>query len=457
MRTPFLNASGPAVYDGKAGRWWTYAELRAMVGRLAEALERPSKALAFCFCRNDLATVAWYLAALEAGHAVALLDDSLAPEFRSRLIAHYAPDVILGSGGFDAEDYQELASPEPANRCWQRNRQAEGAIHPSLAVLLSTSGSTGSPKFVRLTLANLVSNARSICAGLDIGAEERAISSLPLHYSYGLSVLHTHLLAGGTMVLTDLGLLAPEFWKTVRALQCTSFAGVPYSYQILNRLGLESLDVPAIQTLTQAGGKLHVEMVARFQETMASRGGRFVVMYGQTEATARMAILPARCLPAKLGSAGLPIAGGRFQIEAGELVYSGPNVMMGYAASRDDLARGDELHGRLHTGDLAWLDEDGFLFVAGRMKRDAKIFGLRLNLDEIEGMLRVHGPTAVVGGADELLIFCEYGDEAVYARYRQELAARLKLHHRTFRFRHVPHLPLNANGKIDYQSLAEQA
>jgi acyl-CoA synthetase (AMP-forming)/AMP-acid ligase II len=187
-------------------------------------------------------------------------------------------------------------------------------------------------------------------------------------------------------------------------------------------------------------------------------------MYGQPEATARIAVLPAHCLPEKLGSAGLAIPGGSLAIDVngqlttqpdqtGELVYTGPNVMMGYATSREDLALGDVLNGRLNTGDMAYLDQDGFLYVLGRMKRDAKLFGLRLNLDEIEMMLRVHGPTAVLAGGERLLICCEHGDEAAFHRYRQELSAKLNLTWRAFQFHRVDALPLNANGKIDYQAL----
>jgi acyl-CoA synthetase (AMP-forming)/AMP-acid ligase II len=210
--------------------------------------------------------------------------------------------------------------------------------------------------------------------------------------------------------------------------------------------------------MTQAGGKLHDDLIAKFHHTMSQRGGRFYVMYGQTEASPRIATLPFDRLPGKLGSAGLPIPGGSFHIdaadgEAGELVYSGPNVMMGYAYGREDLARGDELGGRLHTGDMARLDGDGFLYVLGRMKRDAKLFGLRLNLDEIEMMLRVHGPTAVTAEPERLCIFCEYGDEAAFQQYRHELSAKLNLAWRAFHFQRVEALPLNANGKIDYRAL----
>uniref|UniRef100_Q029D5 AMP-dependent synthetase and ligase n=1 Tax=Solibacter usitatus (strain Ellin6076) TaxID=234267 RepID=Q029D5_SOLUE len=434
--------SNLALFDAAQARWYSYGELWSEVARTAESLKGP-KALAFCFCRNNIASVVWYLAAVEAGHSVALLDDGLTPEFKTRLIELYDPELIQEAGQHE----------------WRRTNAAGGTIASELAVLLSTSGSTGSPKFVRLTAENVSANARSISEALAIGAADRAISSLPMHYSYGLSVLNTHLLRGASMVLTNDGLMSPNFWKLFREQECTSFAGVPYSYQMLRRLGIDGLNVPSLRTMTQAGGKLHTDLVAHFHEKMVERGGRFFVMYGQTEATARIAILPHDRLPEKLGSAGVAIPGGRFHIESdgresGELIYTGPNVMMGYATCREDLALGDVLQGRLATGDLARLDSEGFVTIEGRMKRDAKLFGLRINLDEIESMLRAHGPTAVISGPDKLLIYCEHGDEAAFARYRTDLAAKLKVNHRALEFFRLERLPVNGSGKIDYQALA---
>src|SRR5207244_3442012 len=137
---------------------------------------------------------------------------------------------------------------------WRSRSPVEQTIHPDLALLLSTSGSTGSPKFVRLTRSNVEANAASICAALKIRPVDRAITSLPIHYSYGLSVLNTHLHSGAGVVLTDEGLISPAFWETFRVQECTSFAGVPYSYQILNRLDPDRLNVPSLDTMTQAGG-----------------------------------------------------------------------------------------------------------------------------------------------------------------------------------------------------------
>ena len=456
----------PAVFDAAGGQWWSYGRLCDAVRKLQCHLASPRR-LAFCFCDLDITTIVNYLALLEAGHPTALINRGLDPDLQQRLIDRYQPELLLSSTPLPFLTDRYVTSLQGDAIVYQAAGEAVSELHPDLAILLSTSGTTGSPKFVRLSRRNILANAESIREALTITPADRAICSLPFQYSYGLSVLNSHLLAGASLVVTARGLLSSEFWAVCRETHCTSMAGVPYSYQILDRLKFDDLRVPDLTTLTQAGGKLSPELISRFHEVMERRRGRFFVMYGQTEATARMAVLPSSDLAGRLGSAGLPVPGGRFQIQRddgtltnesdvkGELVYSGPNVMMGYATRRADLANGDLLNGVLHTGDICRLDAAGYLYVAGRMKRDAKVLGMRINLDEVEAMLKAHGPTAVVAGADKLHIFCEYGTPPALADLRRQLAASLKLNHAAFEFNRVERLPVTQNGKIDYVALAE--
>ncbi|GAB3865821.1 hypothetical protein GCM10027610_116700 [Dactylosporangium cerinum] len=176
----------------------------------------------------------------------------------------------------------------------------------------------------------------------------------------------------------------------------TSLALVPSQYEMLRRLRFDPWRYPSLRTLTQAGGRLRAELVRDFHDRMASAGGRLFVMYGQTEAAPRLTTLPADRLAEKLGSVGPAVPGGRLTVRledgtettepgvVGEVLYRGPNVMMGYAETAADLARGDEQGGLLETGDLGHLDEEGYLFIDGRLKRFGKVFGVRLNLDDIE-------------------------------------------------------------------------
>ncbi len=452
-----------AYFDARAEKWYAHSEVRELTHALASRLSFPRKALVFCFCHNGVESVLAYLACLEAGHAVLLLDPNLDEQFVASLVALYSPDFLLDPVHRDAGAFSIV------EKCGVKICRAlhphDHNLHPDLTVLLSTSGSTGSPKLVRLSAGNIAANAKSIAEAIHILPDELAISSLPLHYSYGLSVINSHLHTGAAVVLTGDAVTSSQFWKTARTHQCTSFAGVPYMYQVLTRLKLDSLNVPSIKTMTQAGGKLGNDAVSNFHRTMSARNGRFIVMYGQTEATARICVLPHESLPEKLGSCGTPIPGGRLAVEVdgelvkepqitGELVYQGPNVMMGYATTSADLSLGDTQGGRLKTGDIGRLDEDGFAFISGRAKRFSKLFGHRINLDEVETLLRSYGPTAIVGGDDRLLIFCEYGDAAEFQVYQRDLAAKLNLHPRAFDFRRIEKLPLTSSGKPDYPSLA---
>ncbi len=424
------------LYDAERSSWVTEGELRATVDERLRLLDAAEKKLAFLFCRTDLNTVAWYLACLESQHAVALLDNALSAEFRENLIDLYQPEFVISAEGVSKREITNASE-----------------LHPDLKQLLSTSGSTGSPKFVRLTERNVVSNAQSIASALAIREEDCPIATLPLHYSYGLSVLNSHLLVGAPVVLTEQSIISAGFWETVRTLRCTSFAGVPYTYQMLKRLDIAKLDGGCIRVLTQAGGKMGESLISHFAEIMREREGRFFVMYGQTEATARIAILQPDRLSDKLGSVGNPIPGGSIEVIDGEIIYTGPNVMLGYATCRADLAKGDELNGRLHTADMGYVDEEGFLFLTGRTKRDAKLFGLRINLDEVEQLMHGHGPAAVIGKENKLVVFCEFGDSSSFDDLRRELGLRLNVAVAGLEFRRIEKLPTKASGKIDYDLL----
>jgi acyl-coenzyme A synthetase/AMP-(fatty) acid ligase len=450
-------SDAPAVVDADRGLVLTHRELAAAVDRRATVFA--GRGLVFLFARTTVANVIDHLAALHHGSPVALLDPTLHPEQAEGLVARYRPAVVIDApAGCAHADRTALDA---------RTRVLEGGgapLHPDLAVLLTTSGSTGSPKFVRLSGANVEANTRSIIASLGITASDRAITTLPLHYSFGMSVLNTHLAAGGSVVITDATLLESRFWEVVREHRPTSLSGVPYTFHMLRRVGFETLDVPSIRILTQAGGKLEPGMVTRFHELMSRRGGAFHVMYGQTEAAPRMTCLPTAALPAKLGSAGLPMSGGRIEVcdadgrplpagATGHIVYSGPNVMMGYAEGPADLALGDVHGDRLETGDIGHLDEDGYLFVTGRTKRIGKVYGTRVSLDEVEQMLQGHGPVAVVAEPDTLVVHCEWHDESGFTDERRRLAHDLRVPISAIRFRRADPLPKTPNGKIDYRAL----
>lgn len=453
-RDPFqLAAHGeaPALIDAARGLTYSYAQLKARADALAGELAPANgqRALVFVSAALDVGTIVAYLGSLAAGHALFLMDQKAHPSLRDELIARYRPDFVLRAEGADVV----IERREPSLR----------PLHQELSVLLSTSGTTGSPKLVRLALRNVLENARSIAEYLALGRAERALASLPFHYSYGLSVLNSHLLAGGSVVISNESIMRPELWAHCREHACTSFAGVPYSYQILRRTGFEKQELPTLRTLTQAGGKLAQPLIDHYQRVMAERGGRFIVMYGQTEATARMSYLPPERAHEKVGSIGIPIPRGRLRVfegereltevhARGELVYEGPNVMLGYATCAEELALGDEQRGVLRTGDVGHRDSDGYFYITGRLKRFAKVYGLRINLDEVEEHVRKDGPAAAVSDDERITVYREASERDATA-VRNELAALFQLNVNTFAIESIDALPLLTNGKIDYDAL----
>jgi long-chain acyl-CoA synthetase len=450
-----------AAVDVHSGRERTYGELRADVEQAAAWMSKPGrKSLIMLLAQNRYESLVAYLAALNSGDALMLGDATLNRELLLRLVETYRPDRICGSPTSAEDTFPGYGRREGGNlgiSVWENENPESGEIHAALALLLNTSGSTGSPKLVRLSGENLQANAVSIASYLNLTELEKPITSLPMAYSYGLSVINSHLLAGATLVLSEHGVLRREFWDSVDKYGCTSIAGVPYTYQMLLQTGLLKKRGAPLRTVTQAGGALAEPYVRQMKDLAGERGFKFFVMYGQTEATARISYLPYGDLERKIGSIGVPIPHGSLRVDAetGELIYCGANVMMGYAESRDDLLKDDELHGVLRTGDLARRDADGFFYVTGRMKRFLKMFGKRFNLDEVEQIVqgRFGFPTACFGRDDLLMLAFEAGNEHADAVIAM-LSETFGIPKNAVRVQAVGELPRTIRGKIDYQALA---
>ena len=445
-----------AAIDARSGTQWSYAALRADSSRIQSALPNPGrKTLGLMLAQNRYECLAAYIAALNAGSPLILLDATLNPGLLAEFIESYKPDWIYTlQSGLEIAGYK--ASPSQETGLLVAEQPQELDLHPDLALLLNTSGSTGSPKLVRLTLANLAANAASIAEYLQLTPADRPITSLPMPYSYGLSVINSHLHAGATIIFSDDSVLRREFWDAIDRFGCTSFAGVPYTYQLLLQAGLLAKRGASLKTLTQAGGRLDETSIRKMLTLSETRGWRFFVMYGQTEATARISYVPTERLREKVGSVGIAIPNGSLATDdqTGELLYSGPNVMMGYAESREDLAKGDELHGVLRTGDIARLDTDGYVYITGRLKRFLKIFGKRFNLDDVESILSRHlaSPAACFGSDDLLQVAIE--GVAAADEVREMVCKLFDLPRTAVIVTAVTELPRTTNGKLNYQALA---
>ena len=334
-----------------------------------------SKEIVLIIADTSLLTIQAYISAMNSKHAVMLLSSDIYPELMINVIHEYQPYWIVGLHEFEEYEFN--------GQLLVRTSRNTTSINDDLALLLSTSGTTGSQRFVRLSYENLKSNAQSIIQYLEINDVERAVLNLPLSYSYGMSIMNSHLLVNATVLITDERIMEKSFWTFIENQRATSIAGVPFTYQMLHRIGITKMDLPHLKTLTQAGGRLSEKLVRYFGEWALANDKRFFVMYGQTEASPRMSFIPFDKVVEKAGTIGIAVPGGELFIENEELVYKGQNVMMGYADCREDLSKGDEVGGILHTGDTAIVDEDGYFTITGRIKRFIKLFGLRINSDEI--------------------------------------------------------------------------
>lgn len=443
----------------ETGETVTYGEKEEFCEKMGQGTE--SGKLIFLFCTNTIGSVLGYFACLKKRMVPLLLDEKLDYNMIKNLITIYQPDYL-----YYPQSKAELSEKEEGTRILvehgycllQRRKKEKTRLYENLALLLTTSGSTGSPKLVRQSYENIQSNAESIAEYLHLDHTERPITTLPMNYTYGLSILNSHALCGASILLTERDMFQKEFWDFFRAQKATSFGGVPFTYEMLNRLRFFDMDLPSLRTMTQAGGKLSKHLHRKFAQFAKDTNRKFVVMYGQTEATARMSYLPAEDALEKIGSIGIAIPGGAFSIEHGELVYRGKNVTLGYAGKLSDLAKGDERHGVLKTGDMAVVDEDGFYYIVGRKKRFLKILGKRINLDEVEQMLKTEYQDIQLacGGVDDLLKIYFTKDQKVDEEQLSDfLSRKIGFNQGVYQVVLIDHIPISSSGKVQYQKLEE--
>lgn len=446
-QTLAAHGDSPALLDGRSVL--TYAELARRVEQEAQVWQRVvERRLVLVEIEATVASIVSYLAVLSAGHVVLLA----APESARRLAEAWEPD----DWGARRAGQWEL---EPATR------PARHELHPELALLMSTSGSTGSPKLVRLSGEAVRRNAADIAAALQLIAADRAVTTLPLHYCYGLSVLHSHLAVGGGVLLTDRSVVDPDLWTAMRAHRVTSLAGVPHTFELLEASAAPTHRVPSLRQVTQAGGRLEPGKVSQWAARGSREGWDLRVMYGQTEATARMAVTAPQHVRRDPTSAGSVIGAGRFTVrsgdrllppgEVGELHYEGPNVMLGYAESSADLARGRDVT-ELATGDLGVLGPDGAITITGRRSSFLKINGLRVDVEQAERVLSGQRLSTLIGGSDDGLLALVAGEQsaALVERATQALAAATGLPPHRIGVAVVPALPRLPTGKLDRGAVA---
>lgn len=447
------------------GNKMTYTDLNMQAYLLADKIGH--RCLVFSLCRNEIGSVVGYTAFINNGIVPVMVNSHLEEALLRNLLATYSPEYLWVPKDQAAEFGMEAQYEAYSYVLLKTGYTTKYQLFDELGLLITTSGSTGSPKLVRQSYTNVLDNAQNIAKYLKLDDTERPITTLPMNYVYGLSIINSHFLVGATLLLTDKGLMQKEFWSFFKEAEATSFGGVPYTYEMLDKLRFYRMKLPSLRTMTQAGGKITPELHEKFATYAAEQGKNFVVMYGAAEATSRMGYLPPEKAVEKKGSMGIPIPGGKFTLidadgqaiteplKTGELVYEGKNVTLGYAEKGEDLVLGDERHGRLETGDMAQFDADGYYYIVGRKKRFLKIYGNRVNLDEIDRLIKGEYEIEVAssGVDDHMYIFVT--DEKYSETVRDFVIGKTKLNPAAFKVVVIDEIPKNESGKTLYKELTK--
>lgn len=450
-----------AVLDS-SGDSLKYGELCAFSEELADLI--PHRSLLFFLTENNVGGVAWSIGSINAGHVPLLLNAHIEDGLFQNLFDIYRPPYLCVPSSLAAKWQYEVVT-ERYGYTLLRTGQPACALYEELSHLLPTSGSTGSPKLVRHKYENIEAAALNISTFFELTAKERPLLVLPLYYTMGLSVVFSHLYVGATVLITGLSMTDKAFWNFMKEQRATSFTGVPYSFEILNLMRFFRMDLPDLTLLTQGGGKMPRPLNLKFAEYCRDHGKRWIATYGQSEGTARMAYLPPEFAISKCGSIGRAVPNAELSLvdsdgkvidtpnTEGEMCYRGKNVTLGYARQREDLMLGDERHGFMRTGDLAYRDEDGCYYIVGRIGRFLKLFGMRIGLDECEQIIKAKYPIecACVGTDAKMTVYITDPQFAVLVKER--LVDKTKLVASAFEVKVVDAIPKNEAGKVLYSKL----
>ena len=424
-----------------------------------------SRAVSFNICDNTVGALAAYLASVEAEIVPVMLSHSIDKELLESLFDVYEPAYVWIPSETEIPFKNCVKLYEMHNYSLYRTDKEIYPIHKDLQLLMTTSGSTGSPKLVRYKKGNLEANAKNVANAFGWSSAERPLCDLAMNYTMGLNVVNTHIYAGATIFLTNANIMSSEYWDYIKENRLTNITGVPFSYELMLKLRFTRMDLPYLTTLAEGGGKLNDKIFKTLAEYARDNGKRFVATFGTTETSARMAMLDPELALDKIGSIGKAIPEGRLfltdekgnEIDTpnteGELTYSGPNVTMGYAIRKEDLLKDDEFCGTYHTGDIAIKDEDGFFYVVGRKSRFIKLLGYRVSLDQCERFIKdeFNIECACVGSDDHMKIYIV--DESKKKLIVPFLSKKTGFFKTMFDTVVIKELPKNESGKIMYKNL----
>jgi long-chain acyl-CoA synthetase len=405
---------------------------------------------------RDLGTVCAYIGALRNNIIPLLIDSNLNSESVTDILNSYEAEYIISPKSRNIDGYQVFDN-QLSKIIYSRSKSLCEQVHKDLCMLMPTSGSTGEAKCVRTSKSNLILATESIVRYLAMDNSRVSISSLPLHYTYGLSVLNCALDSRSKFVLTDKSWLERGFWSIAEDNKITDLSGVPFMFQTLRRINLSDVILKSLVCVNQAGGKLRPVLTRYFISYFSDNDICYFTMYGATEASPRISYVPCKDALKKLGTVGIPIDIGKFSTDSangvseGELIYEGPNVCLGYAHNRKDLSLGDENSQVLYTGDIGRIDNDGFATIIGRKKRFVKVFGMSVNLDAVESIAKnITDNSAVMGEDDKVLVLITDNETKFVKR---KILESVTFSNTGLKVKKIPEIYLNSSGKPDYRRM----
>lgn len=417
----------------------------------------PKRKLIFIFAENTIGSLLGYLSSMINRIVPLIISAKSDFDLYTNLMDKYMPEY-LWVPDWMAQSYDYRVVFSKYGYSLLKTEFSSCPLYDDLALLLPTSGSTGSPKLVRHSYKNIEANAFNVLRMFQLTRHEKAMAILPMHYTMGLSVITSHLLAGASLLLSNYSLLNKKFWERLK--DATSFTGVPYSFELMMKMNFTKMNFPNLKIITQGGGKLTPELFHKLAVYAQENGKQFIPTYGQSECTARMAYLPSYLTMVKTCSIGFAEPGGRLSIiddegnetysgeAVGEMIYRGENVTLGYANCVSDLIKGDENYGVMHTGDLARRDTDGCYYIVGRLKRFLKIYGLRVGLDEVELMVKSAFHTDCICSGNDEILNVKVTNKSILNEVIDFISQKTHLFHHSINVEYVESIKRNETGKI---------
>lgn len=424
------------------------------------------RGIVFVLCQNTIGALYAFYACIENRVVPLLLDGGMDMQLFLYLFTQYQPQYLClpDEQVFQFPQFKQIYKKQ--GYTFLQTSYRYYLIHEELSMLLTTSGTTGSPKLVRHTYNNIQHNAKNVADVFAYTEDDCGMASLPMQYTMGLSVICSHLYAGAKIALTDYSLTTPAFWDFFESQHITDFTGVPFSYEVLDKLRFFRTPHAGLRILAEGGGRLSDELFQKVADYAVKNKKQFYATFGTTETTARLAYLKPALAIKKIGSIGQAIPGGELFLldengeeikkneASGELGYRGPNVTMGYAIKREDLILGDERHGMYLTGDMAGRDRDGCYYITGRKSRFLKLFGLRVSLDQCERLIQNEFKTecACTGDDKKMKIYvnCGINTDKVAAF----ISKKTGIFYQSFEISVMENLPRTESGKIKYALLS---